>query len=429
MRGETEEKSKTLGQRLAGFRKRVFPHRELTFRTDGRIRFFRISSAVQISLVVLLMAAGGWAAFASASYVLNIEIIKTKDGEILNARMAYRSLLSEVSDYQKKFAVLTGELEKNHGLMLNLVERNSDLKQSLKTTANRLVSSKVQIREIAVKSEIGTLNKRNFKLKGNLTSIATNLEDVLLERNTARKEGARLAKQVVKLQGKLVDLRNSEVEILARLAERARENNGEMTAILAKTGLRMSALMGKSKLGASGQGGPFIATSPAREPALVIAAALTELDARLTRWEDLKHLMRIMPLASPLDYFSISSRYGKRRDPISRKWAMHYGLDFGSFFRAPVYATAPGVVTYAGRKGKYGKLVEITHGKGLKTRYGHLHKILVKRGQKVDYRKKIGLLGNTGRSTGAHLHYEVHHKGRPRNPWKFIRAGKDVYKG
>ncbi|MDP6173674.1 MAG: M23 family metallopeptidase [Rhodospirillales bacterium] len=73
--------------------------------------------------------------------------------------------------------------------------------------------------------------------------------------------------------------------------------------------------------------------------------------------------------------------------------------------------------------------MEITHGKGLKTRYGHLSKILVKRGQKVEYRKKIGLLGNTGRSTGAHLHYEIHHKGRPRNPWKFIRAGKNVYKG
>lgn len=441
MRDAQKEPSKTLGQRLAGFKKRFFPERELTFRTNDRVRFFRVSGRSQISLAVFVLALGGWAAFASITYFINLEILRIKDGDILNARLAYRSLLSEVSDYQKKFAKLTGELDKNHGSMLALAEKNSDLKQNLQSTTNRLVSSKEQIRQIAVKraglknrlgeieAEMNTLNSRNFALKGSLTSISTDLEEVLVERNRARKESQGLAKLVVTLKRNLTDLRDSEKEILLRLAERTEENNQEMAAVLSRTGIKVSLLLGKDKFSSNGKGGPFVAPLPVGEPAQELAASLFELEAHLSRWESLKRLMRITPLAAPLDFFSIASRYGKRRDPISKKWAMHYGLDFGSFFRAPVYATAPGVVTFAGRKGKYGKLVEISHGKGLKTRYGHLNKILVKRGQKVDYRKKIGLLGNTGRSTGAHLHYEIHHKGRPQNPWKFIRAGKNVYKG
>jgi len=85
------------------------------------------------------------------------------------------------------------------------------------------------------------------------------------------------------------------------------------------------------------------------------------------------------------------------------------------------------VVSYAGWNGKYGKLIEINHGAGLKTRYGHLHKILVKKGQKIKFRQRIGLLGSTGRSTGAHLHYEVVFRGKAKNPMKFIKAGQNVF--
>jgi murein DD-endopeptidase MepM/ murein hydrolase activator NlpD len=94
-----------------------------------------------------------------------------------------------------------------------------------------------------------------------------------------------------------------------------------------------------------------------------------------------------------------------------------------------VRATSPGVVTYVGWKGPSGRMVEIDHGLGLRTRYGHLHKILVKRGQKVDFRKKIGLMGTSGRSTGSHVHYEVLFDRKPVDPMKFMKAGKYVFKG
>jgi murein DD-endopeptidase MepM/ murein hydrolase activator NlpD len=93
-----------------------------------------------------------------------------------------------------------------------------------------------------------------------------------------------------------------------------------------------------------------------------------------------------------------------------------------------VLATAPGTVVFAGWRGGYGWMVEIDHGLGVRTRYGHLKKLLVTKGQKVGFRDKIGLLGTTGRSTGPHVHYEVIFEGRPRNPMKFITAGKYIFK-
>jgi murein DD-endopeptidase MepM/ murein hydrolase activator NlpD len=86
-------------------------------------------------------------------------------------------------------------------------------------------------------------------------------------------------------------------------------------------------------------------------------------------------------------------------------------------------------VTYAGTRGGYGRVVEIDHGSGFKTRYGHLNSISVKTGQTVAIGQKVGTMGSTGRSTGPHLHYEVYYRGKSYDPIKFLRAGKHVYEG
>jgi len=95
--------------------------------------------------------------------------------------------------------------------------------------------------------------------------------------------------------------------------------------------------------------------------------------------------------------------------------------------KSKIYAPASGEVTFAGWKGNYGRLIVINHGAGFKTRYGHLDRFLVKKGQKLKFRDKIGLLGNSGRTTGAHLHYEVVFNGKSMNPSKFIKAGQNVF--
>jgi len=117
---------------------------------------------------------------------------------------------------------------------------------------------------------------------------------------------------------------------------------------------------------------------------------------------------------------SYGDRFGMRRHPIIKIRRMHNGVDFLTYYNTPVYAPGSGIVEFIGRKGGFGKIIIIDHGYGYKTRYAHLNKYKVKRGQKVKRGDLIGLTGNSGLSTGPHLHYEVRHNGIALNPRNFI---------
>ena len=145
-------------------------------------------------------------------------------------------------------------------------------------------------------------------------------------------------------------------------------------------------------------------------------------------WQALQSLLECAPLAPPVDYYNLTSEYGNRKDPFTKKPDWHEGVDLGAWPGTRVRATAPGVVTYAGHKGGYGRFVLVDHGCGIETAYGHLKKIHVKKGDTLDYRDTLGEVGSTGRSTGRHVHYEVRIKGKPVDPYQFIEAGRYVFK-
>jgi len=140
----------------------------------------------------------------------------------------------------------------------------------------------------------------------------------------------------------------------------------------------------------------------------------------------LKKTLSQMPLAKPVMHYYVSSRFGRRRDPIRQSWAFHGGIDMAGLHGTPVRATAEGLVTFGRRNGPYGRMVEIDHGNGFKTRYGHLSTVLVNKGEVISTGDRIALMGNTGRSTGTHLHYEIRFNGSPLNPAKFFEAAKHV---
>ncbi|MCW5700461.1 MAG: M23 family metallopeptidase, partial [Rhodospirillales bacterium] len=195
-----------------------------------------------------------------------------------------------------------------------------------------------------------------------------------------------------------------------------------------RTGLDVDALLGAEDDGRSGKGGPFVAEgSRGHAGNDRTDVAYARLDAKLTRWEALQTLIRRVPLVPPLDTYAINSRFGRRIDPVNGRYAFHEGVDLDASRKSPVFATAAGTVVYAARKGNYGLFVEINHESGLRSGYAHLDEIMVKVGQTVRLGDEIGLLGNTGRSTGAHLHYEVKYRGEPMDPMDFIRAGRGIF--
>ncbi|MDH5750474.1 MAG: peptidoglycan DD-metalloendopeptidase family protein [Rhodospirillales bacterium] len=435
----TKEKE-TWREKIARLSNYLFPERELILRTDGRLTYVRFTQRLQLSAVFVLFAFLGWTAFGSFSYVLHDKIVEAKDHQIAGARLAYRSLLSEVSEYQKKFNSITDDLEENHSLMLGLVEQNASLQQSLKSVETQLKTTEKERASVIstrerlkadlskIENEMRSLAGRNFSLKGNLNSVESNLETVISERNKALMEGTQMRRDLLLLENRLIELQASERDVVQQLGERASSFISSMEKIISLTGLNVGHLIDAETGLPKGQGGPFIEANPDGLPADMLKVNLTTLDSQLSHSGALQDILARLPLAAPLDSFYITSGYGKRQDPLNKKWASHYGVDLGGPFKSPVFSPAAGKVVKAGWNGRYGKFVEINHGAGISTRYGHLHKVLVKKGQKIDFRTKIGLLGNTGRSTGAHLHYEILFKNKSQNPLKFIKAGRHVFK-
>ena len=165
-----------------------------------------------------------------------------------------------------------------------------------------------------------------------------------------------------------------------------------------------------------GQGGPFIPVARGVHPETLTPEKLAAL----------RVLLKMLPVSAPLQSFEISSPFGVRGDPENGHGSFHTGVDLRAPYMSPVYATAPGVVTYAGYRDDYGKVVEIDHGNGLATRYAHLSRYTVSVGQQVGGRAQIGFLGSTGRATGPHVHYEVLVNGEPQDPEKFLGLARLV---
>jgi murein DD-endopeptidase MepM/ murein hydrolase activator NlpD len=182
-----------------------------------------------------------------------------------------------------------------------------------------------------------------------------------------------------------------------------------------------------------GLGGPLIAGKDPRALAAVLdvdedfADRLQHAVADLSDEQALSSAEAAMPLGRPTGpAVRETSGFGARSDPFSGEPAYHPGQDFAGAYGSPIYVTAPGVVSYASVRSGYGNTVEVDHGHGFKTRYGHLSAISVVVGQQVAVGQRIGAMGSTGRSTGTHLHYETWLNGRPQNPLRFIKAGDYV---
>lgn len=196
---------------------------------------------------------------------------------------------------------------------------------------------------------------------------------------------------------------------VAKLSEDAAAKVDRMSDLLRPLGLE------------AGEGGIFV--DPPADASFEMQ--LQRLEDMLERMDDLRGTAERLPLADPKPPGTVrTSTFGVRSDPFLGRAAMHTGIDFAGAQGTPVRATGEGRVISAGDQGGYGLAVEVDHGNGVTTRFGHLSRIDVGVGQTVTPGTRLGLIGSTGRSTGPHLHYEVRINGEPVNPQRYIDAGR-----
>ena len=226
---------------------------------------------------------------------------------------------------------------------------------------------------------------------------------------------------LVRLTTSLDQVERRQMAVLSAVEESMDSRMRRMRGVVSDLGLNLASL--EAAVPRSAMGGPFV-------PIKLTANAgpfekqLNRINITRAEMDRLNRTLALVPYRKPvIGEVEFTSGFGVRSDPFLGRPAMHTGLDFRAASGDPVRVTANGKVVSAGWSGGYGRMVEVDHGNGLSTRYGHLSEINVKVGETVKIGQVVGLVGSTGRSTGPHLHYETRIEGEAVDPQKFLRAG------
>ena len=226
---------------------------------------------------------------------------------------------------------------------------------------------------------------------------------------------------LVRLQTSLDQVERRQIAALSSVEDSMESRIRRMRGVVTDLGLDMAQL--EAATPRAGVGGPFV---PVKLPADAgpFERQLSRINTTRAQVERLNRTLALVPYRKPvIGEVEFTSGFGVRSDPFLGRPAMHTGLDFRAATGDPVRATANGKVVSSGWAGGYGRMVEIDHGNGLSTRYGHLSEINVRVGDPIKIGQVIGAVGSTGRSTGPHLHYETRIDGDAVDPQKFLRAG------
>ena len=257
---------------------------------------------------------------------------------------------------------------------------------------------------------------RSADLRAQVDGITSqkDLDQAMVEQrvNALRQQQARISLSLDRVEQNQVAKLN---EIRERIDVRARR----MQSMLNDLGIKVGRTSSEDATG-----GPFIPLKPPQSDANAFEAQLYRINVGRAQIDRDRQTLLAVPVRKPLiGEIVTTSPFGIGMHPLLRRLAIHTGLDLRGDLGEPVRATATGKVTIAGRQGGYGNMVEISHGSGLVTRFGHLSEISVKVGQVVRIGEMVGRIGSTGRSTGPHLHYETRANGEAVDPQKFLSAG------
>ncbi len=365
-------KFSSLKERLADW----FVDREFFMRANGQVKFLKISAKLQRRVATIAAVGVGVTAVTMAGLAINQVSVSFERMALSTKEARIQSAEERVEKYRDSIQDVTQELKQRQD-MIESVSREYLKEAPAAAPGDAEVDGDETVRKIS----------------------ASIPEAAALARIEAR--------QIIFAQ---------------RMTKVAEQRARRAADAIRKYGIDPDMLIGKRE---SARGGPFIPFFGSKEKELT-DPRFDKLAAALERMKRMERSLASIPTTMPATIKRISSYYGYRRDPFTGASAMHSGVDFTAPHGTPILAAADGVVTRVGWQGGYGKTIDVTHADGLVTRYAHLSGYDVNEGQKVSRGAKIGRMGNTGRSTGTHLHFEVRLNGRAVNPMKFLEFNPDV---
>ncbi len=364
-------------------------------RPDGRSEHFTFTRPRQVALLVTIVALSLWAATATLMVLHQPDELAGKERRLEAEMASYRSAEHRLNSAHQMVADVTREVDAVHANLQVLAETRAALAHDGPSPEHPVSLARIGVGTDPAYDGDGQPGAR--------------------EARTVRED-------VRKLEASLDQLRQTYGKAVRRTSDIAGQRISEVEESLRHLGLAPDSLVDTQSRG-RGQGGPFIPLPDAMGG----DDGLGGLIGQMERWDTIKAALQHVPLAGPLHTdWEVNSPFGARHDPLNNRTGIHEGVDLGAPYGTPIYATGTGVVARAGAYEGYGLTIDVDHGDGIVTRYAHLSRIKVQVGQKVTRSSVIGLLGDSGRSTGAHLHYEVRVGDVPRDPLKFISAGGDA---
>ena len=469
--------AETLIERVWAWLHATFPERQVYIRSDGRVQFFTFGPTLQATLAGLCLIFLGWVAFASVNVIFKDRIIAAKDHRYQQMQSTYENRLADLQvsydelngalvSAEDTFKSTADQLEVKQRTVARLLERKDTVDHTLTgiATGKPLPSGIPNTDPVAKQraaadsdndsddapsadddgdgSEIGVMPAQAAPQPRTAKPTKASFLSGAIERLAAAffpKKTKPLSQRVARLPAfralsaqteRVKRMSHVETGLLVAANHQIVGSIDRIDRVLRAVGIKPARL--EQQADDAGMGGPFMPISALHIDGIADQAftkAFADASAHVKELDTLFAAFRHVPLTTPVhgSRFELTSDFGPRIDPFTHRLAFHPGLDFGGPWGATIYATAPGKVVWAGRRGGYGNLVAIDHGFGIRTRYGHMSSILVKVGQKVKKGTPIGKLGSTGRSTGPHVHYEVWYDNIVRNPSKFIEAGRHVF--
>lgn len=422
------------------------PEQRVYLRSDKTTRYIRVSPLTQTIAGSAFALAFCWMIVASVALAIQsisansnkeqaavIEEAYEERLELLAKERDQRSLEAKTS--LDRFYIALRQVSSQQSEMLELEEERRELGKGLKIMQQKLQKA-VKARDMAQKhadalrEDLQSVSgNRNSELgsagdtQATLSFMTAALDQAVKQRDGLTEETEYMRERVGELELDSALLQERGNQIFDRLEEAADVALSPLANSLKRRGINTESLLKEVRRGYSGTGGALTPLEISSES--VLADELTSRADKLLRQLDRVSLMKLAKSKVPLGHpvvgsYRFTGGFGMRRHPISGGRRMHNGTDMAGSRGQPIVATADGVVTFAGRQSGYGNLVKIRHSQGFETYYAHLYRINVKAGQKVSLGQKIGGMGNTGGSTGVHLHYEIRLGGKPINARNYM---------